>query len=91
MQDIDVIARQNAAAAAEQGITAARRRGKTVLVKYTGLHLVSSTEFDTPQLASAAYLERQADDEVVCGAAHYVVLQPLPEQTLGDYIARQQV
>ena len=83
MQDLNQIRASNDQAALMESITAHRRQGKYVLVKYEGLHVVDFTAHDTlPTLHPAD------------GTTHWTLLNPItspasPDKTLGDYVARK--
>ncbi len=99
MQDINVISRQNAEAAEQEGLNAARRAGKFVVAQYTGLHLVGHQAFDRHEDAiDAAHVVPASPD------VYFKLLNPIgeafgatrdqsedrkPEQILGQYIERK--
>lgn len=99
MQDINVISRQNAEAAEQEGLNAARKAGKFVVAKYTGMHLVGHQAFDhRDDAVDAAHAVPSSPD------VYFKLLNPTgeafgatrdqsedrePEQTLGQYIERK--
>ena len=99
MQDLNVISRQNAEAAEQEGLNAARRAGRFVVAKYTGLHLVGFESFDhRDDAGDAAHAVPPSPDvyfkllNPTGGIAGFVRDQSedrRPEQTLGQYIERK--